>query len=82
MLIAFGTVINPAVVITAYGIGTIIAQLPLTPGGVGIVEGATTAVLVALGVATGRRSSACSAGAFSSICCRHRWGGSRSSTCE
>ncbi|MDP9027515.1 MAG: flippase-like domain-containing protein [Actinomycetota bacterium] len=53
MLAAFGQVTAPAVVLTAYGIGTILAQLPLTPGGLGIVEGATTIALVGLGVGHG-----------------------------
>jgi uncharacterized protein (TIRG00374 family) len=53
MLAAFGQTTEPAVVLTAYGIGAVLAQLPLTPGGLGIVEGATTAALVVLGVSHG-----------------------------
>lgn len=35
--------------LTAYGVATILAQLPLTPGGIGLVEGVLVPALVAIG---------------------------------
>jgi uncharacterized protein (TIRG00374 family) len=38
------------VLLAAYGAGTLLGQLPLTPGGLGLVEGTVTVLLVTLGV--------------------------------
>ena len=51
VLAAFGQPIGIGVLLAAYGAGTLLGQLPLTPGGLGVVEGTVTVLLVALGVA-------------------------------
>lgn len=51
MLVAFGATIRPGPLLAAYGLAAIIALLPLTPGGLGLVEGVTVPALVAFGVA-------------------------------
>src|SRR4029077_9929424 len=35
---AFGSYINPLYLFVAYGVGNVLAAIPLTPGGVGLVE--------------------------------------------
>lgn len=49
-LIAFHQVLDPVVLLVAYGVGNILAAIPLTPGGLGPVEAATAFVLRGFGV--------------------------------
>lgn len=49
VLAAFGVELGLGPLLTVYGLGAIVALLPLTPGGVGIVEGLMVPALVALG---------------------------------
>lgn len=46
---AFGHWANPVGVLVAYGVAYILAALPLTPGGLGVVETALTGILVGFG---------------------------------
>jgi uncharacterized protein (TIRG00374 family) len=48
---AYGDRASPGLVLTAYGFATLLGLLPLTPGGLGIVEGTLIPLLVAFGVA-------------------------------
>lgn len=50
MLAAGGNVLPPGSVLAVYGVGGVLAMLPITPGGVGIVEGVLTPAITALGV--------------------------------
>jgi uncharacterized protein (TIRG00374 family) len=47
---AFGQLLGPGAILTVYGLGSILAQLPLTPGGLGIVEGVMVPAFIAFGV--------------------------------
>jgi uncharacterized protein (TIRG00374 family) len=47
---AFGHVVSPIDLIVAYGIANILAVIPLTPGGLGIIEGVLIPTLVGFGV--------------------------------
>lgn len=49
----FGAPVDPGTLLLAYGLAQLLAQLPLTPGGLGLVEGASTIVLAAAGVPHG-----------------------------
>lgn len=49
VLFALGFPALPGPLFTAYGVATILAQLPLTPGGIGLVEGVLVPALVAVG---------------------------------
>jgi uncharacterized protein (TIRG00374 family) len=49
VLAAFGVSTGLGALLTVYGLGCIVALLPLTPGGVGIVEGLMVPAFVALG---------------------------------
>ncbi|MGD0592815.1 MAG: YbhN family protein [Acidimicrobiales bacterium] len=44
---------NPVDVFVAYGVGNVLAAIPITPGGLGITEGGVIAVLTAFGVPVG-----------------------------
>ena len=46
---AFGHVVSPIDLIVAYGIANILAVIPLTPGGLGIIEGVLIPTLVGFG---------------------------------
>ena len=48
---AYGDRASPGLVLTAYGFASLLGLLPLTPGGLGIVEGSLIPLLVAFGVA-------------------------------
>ncbi len=48
---AYGDKASPGLVLTAYGFASLLGLLPLTPGGLGIVEGSLIPLLVAFGVA-------------------------------
>ncbi|MCL6091687.1 MAG: YbhN family protein [Actinobacteria bacterium] len=50
---AFGHWTEPVGLLVAYGVGGIAAALPITPGGLGVVEASVTSVLVALGTPRG-----------------------------
>lgn len=50
MLAAFGHQLALGPLLTVYGVASIIALLPLTPGGIGLVEGITVPALVGFGV--------------------------------
>lgn len=50
MLAAFGQALSVGPLLLVYGLGNILAILPLAPGGLGIVEGAMLPALVAFGV--------------------------------
>ena len=47
---SFGTVISPIDLLVAYGLANIFAVIPVTPGGLGIIEGVLIATLVGFGV--------------------------------
>jgi uncharacterized protein (TIRG00374 family) len=47
---AFGQVLGLGTILTVYGLGSILAQLPLTPGGLGIVEGVMVPAFILFGV--------------------------------
>jgi len=51
-LLAFGHYLNPIDLFVAYGVGNVLAAIPITPGGLGTVELAVTALLVGFGVPT------------------------------
>lgn len=50
MLVAFGHGAPLGVLLTVYGLASLLAMVPLTPGGLGLVEGVTVPALVAFGV--------------------------------
>ncbi len=50
-LAAFHRFVNPVELFAAYGIGNVLAVIPLTPGGLGIVEATTILLLKSFGVA-------------------------------
>jgi len=52
-LIAFGHLMNPASLLLAYSIASLLAVLPITPGGLGIIEGVLIPGLIGLGVPGG-----------------------------
>jgi non-canonical purine NTP pyrophosphatase (RdgB/HAM1 family) len=46
---AFGRWVNPVALIIAYGVANIAAALPITPGGLGVVEATVSSILVGFG---------------------------------
>ena len=52
-LAAFGEVVHPGLLLTAYGAANLLGLLPVTPGGLGVVEGVLMPALVAFGVGGG-----------------------------
>lgn len=46
---AYGLTVHPAALLMAYGAANLVGLLPLTPGGLGVVEGVLVPALVALG---------------------------------
>lgn len=46
---AFGESVNPINLIVAYGVASVLAAIPITPGGLGVVETALPALLVSFG---------------------------------
>ena len=50
MLAALGQPIGVGPLLTVYGVGTLLTFLPLTPGGLGIVEGVMVPALIGFGV--------------------------------
>ena len=51
-LAAFHRYVNPVELFAAYGIGNVLAVIPITPGGLGVVETFTALVLKSFGVPT------------------------------
>ncbi len=49
LLHAFGYTMNPINLIVAYGVVSVVASIPITPGGLGVVETALPALLVTFG---------------------------------
>jgi len=47
---AYGDRVSPGLVLTAYGFACLLGLLPLTPGGLGVIEGTLIPLLVAFGV--------------------------------
>lgn len=50
MLAAFGEPIGIGPLLTVYGVGSVLALLPLTPGGLGLVEGVMVPAMIGFGV--------------------------------
>jgi len=50
ILVALGGSVAVGPLLASYGLATILAQLPITPGGLGVVEGVLVPTLVAVGV--------------------------------
>jgi uncharacterized protein (TIRG00374 family) len=48
-LYAFGFAMSPPLLLTAYGFANLLALVPLTPGGLGVVEGSLIPLLLAFG---------------------------------
>ncbi|ALE05634.1 hypothetical protein AL755_09325 [Arthrobacter sp. ERGS1:01] len=53
LLAAFGHHLGVGPLLTVYGVGSILAMLPLTPGGLGIVEGVMVPALIGFGTPAG-----------------------------
>jgi hypothetical protein len=49
-ILAFGHTISPIDLLVAYGLANILAVIPITPGGLGIIEGLLIPTLVGFGV--------------------------------
>ena len=47
---AFGHVISPIDLLVAYGLANVLAAIPITPGGLGVVEGVLISTIVGFGV--------------------------------
>ena len=47
---AFGSVISPVDLLVAYGLANVLAAIPVTPAGLGVVEGVLIPTLVGFGV--------------------------------
>lgn len=52
-LAAYGEVMSPELVLSAYGVAGLVGLVPITPGGLGVVEGTLVPGLVVLGGASG-----------------------------
>ena len=50
---AFGHWVNPDGLLVAYGLANVLAVIPLTPGGLGVIEATLTTLLVGFGTARG-----------------------------
>jgi uncharacterized protein (TIRG00374 family) len=46
---AFGHLVSPVSLLVCYGLANVLAALPITPGGLGVVEGVLTSTLVGFG---------------------------------
>lgn len=49
-LAALGRLVDPFELFVAYGIGNVLAVIPVTPGGLGIIEASTGSLLVSFGI--------------------------------
>ena len=74
-LFAFGHATFPVYLLVAYGLANILAAIPVTPGGLGVVEVTLTAALVGFGVPRSSPPPACWPGAWSTSGCPSRSGG-------
>lgn len=52
-LAAYGEVMSPELVLSAYGVAGLVGLVPITPGGLGVIEGTLVPALVVLGGASG-----------------------------
>lgn len=52
-LAAFGKLVSPDALLVSYGLANVLAAIPVTPGGLGVVEGVLTSALVGFGSARG-----------------------------
>ena len=52
-LAAFGAHVPPELVLTAYGLANMVGLLPITPGGIGVIEGVLVPALIAAGAPAG-----------------------------
>jgi uncharacterized protein (TIRG00374 family) len=50
---AFGAIVNPVELFAAYGIANVAGALPITPGGLGVVDSITPLLLISFGVTRG-----------------------------
>lgn len=57
-LLAFGTWLNPINLIVAFAVTGVLAAIPITPGGLGVVETALPALLVTFGAPVGAAGAA------------------------
>ncbi|MDA8025762.1 MAG: lysylphosphatidylglycerol synthase transmembrane domain-containing protein [Actinomycetota bacterium] len=46
---AFGYYVNPDALLVSYGLANVLAAIPITPGGLGVIEGVLTSTLVGFG---------------------------------
>lgn len=53
MLLAFGRVVDPDSLLVAYGVANVLAAIPITPGGLGIVEAVIPTILAGFGTPRG-----------------------------
>ena len=56
---AFGHVVSPVDLLMAYGLANILAAIPLTPGGLGVVELVLVSTITGFGPTAGQAVSAC-----------------------
>jgi uncharacterized protein (TIRG00374 family) len=52
-IMAFGGYVNPIDLMVAFGLANVLAAIPLTPGGLGVVEAVLTSTLVGFGLDRG-----------------------------
>ena len=69
---AFGSTVNPIELFAAYGIANVAGALPLTPGGLGVVDSAAPLLLVGFGVTRSVATLGVLAGGWSTSGCRSR----------
>jgi len=69
---AFGRWVNPVALVIAYGVANIAAAIPLTPGGLGVVEATVSGILVGFGTRGRSPSGASSVGGWSISGCPSR----------
>lgn len=52
-LVAFGADVSPLHTLVAFGVANVVATIPITPGGIGVVETSLAVALIALGAPSG-----------------------------
>lgn len=52
-LVAFGADVSPVHALVAFGVANVVATIPITPGGIGVVETSMAVALIALGAPSG-----------------------------
>ena len=80
-LAAFGYRVGIDGLIVSYGLANVLAAIPITPGGLGVVEAVLTSSLVGFGSLGAWRSWGSSATGSLTSGCRSRWEGSPRSRC-